>query len=151
VIFERTTTLAAPLAEVFDFFAQPENLARITPPAVGFRVLRAPARPLREGDVLEYRLRAAGLPLRWRSRITLWQPGRAFADLQERGPFAYWLHTHTFSEEGNVVTMHDHVDYRLPFGLLGRLVASALVRRTIAKAFDYRAAALRNRFVTHSR
>lgn len=151
MIFERTTTIHATLAEVFDFFSQPDNLARITPPAVGFRVLRAPARPLREGDVLEYRLRAAGVPLRWRSRITLWQPGRAFADLQERGPFAYWLHTHTFREEAGGVTMHDHVDYRLPFGFLGRLVAGALVRRTIAKSFDYRAEALRQHFVTHSR
>jgi len=142
VIFERTTILPAPLPRVFEFFSEPENLARITPPATRFRIVAGPQRRLREGDRIDYALRVFGLPFRWRSRIDAWRENELFADVQERGPYKSWRHTHTFREVAGGVEMHDVVEYELPFGWLGRAVAGRLVRRELEKIFEYRGRAV---------
>lgn len=142
MIFERTTIIAAPLPRVFDFFAQPENLVRITPPSARFRIVAGPNRRLRDGDRVDYAMRVFGLPFRWRSRIESWREGESFADVQERGPFRSWRHTHSFRKVDGGVAMHDRVEYVLPFGLLGRAVAGRLIRRKLEKIFDYRGEAV---------
>lgn len=144
--FERTTFIAAPAGRVFAFFSLPENLGRITPPWTHFRILSAPEGRIREGDRIEYALRLCGIPMRWASRIVLWRDGEAFADLQERGPYRYWMHTHTFRNVEGGVEMHDRVDYELPFGFLGRLVAGRLVAQQLQQIFAFRANALRDIF-----
>ena len=138
MIFERTTILPAPLPRVFEFFSEPENLARITPPSTRFRIVAGPRRRLREGDRIEYALRVFGLPFRWASRIEAWRENESFTDVQERGPYKSWRHTHTFREAAGGVEMHDVVEYELPFGWLGRAAAGWLVRRELEKIFEYR-------------
>ncbi|HXI14712.1 MAG TPA: SRPBCC family protein [Thermoanaerobaculia bacterium] len=142
MIFERETRIRAPIKEVFAFFSDPKNLARITPPAMKFKIVNAPERPLREGDRIDYQIRIMGVPLRWKTLITEWDEGRAFADYQEKGPYRHWLHRHTFTEAGSEVVMHDRVDYELPFGVVGRLFGGAFVRRQIQSIFDYREGAI---------
>jgi ligand-binding SRPBCC domain-containing protein len=142
VIFERTTVIPAPPPRVFDFFAQPENLARITPPSVHFRIVAGPSRRLREGDRIEYALRVFGLPFRWASRIEAWREGESFADVQERGPYKSWRHMHSFRAAAEGTAMHDRVEYELPFGVLGRAVAGCLVARELEKIFDFRGQAV---------
>jgi len=146
VKFERTTFVPAGLPEVFAFFGAQENLGVLTPPEVRFRVVRGPGRQLREGDRIEYRMRVFGLPFRWVSHISLWRDGEAFTDAQERGPLRSWLHTHSFRAVSGGVEMHDHVDYELPFGFLGRFFGGWLVRRKLEEIFDYRGEATRQRF-----
>ncbi len=145
-MLESSTVIAAPLADVFGFFSTPGNLARITPPAMGFRITAGPDRRLREGDRIHYTVRVLGIPLRWTTLITLWREGEAFADLQERGPYRYWHHTHTFREVDGEVTMYDRVEYELPFGFLGRLVGQPIVRRQLDAIFAFRAKAIREIF-----
>jgi ligand-binding SRPBCC domain-containing protein len=142
VILERKTLIPAPLPRVFDFFAQPENLARITPPPARFRIVAGPARRLREGDRIDYALRVFGLPFRWTSRIEAWREGESFADVQERGPYKAWRHTHSYRAVAEGTEMHDRVEYELPFGILGRLIAGRLVARELEKIFDYRTQAV---------
>ena len=142
MIFERTTILPAPLPRVFEFFSEPENLARITPPSTRFRIVAGPRRRLREGDRIDYALRVFGIPIRWRSRIDAWRENELFADVQERGPYKSWRHTHTFREVAGGVEMHDVVEYELPFGWLGRAAAGWLVRRELEKIFEYRGRAV---------
>jgi ligand-binding SRPBCC domain-containing protein len=150
VILERTTTLRAPLADVFRFFSDTRNLLRITPSSMRFRVLSAPDRPLREGDRTRYQLRVAGFPVSWTTLVTEWRENEAFTDVQERGPYRLWRHTHTFREtQPGLVEMHDRVDYELPLGILGRFAAGWFVRRKLQAIFDYRAAAIRDIFETH--
>lgn len=136
-LLERTTIVPAPLPQVFDFFSNPNNLARITPQGMGFRIVNPPARKLRAGDVMDYVIRVFGIPLQWRTRIESWSENESFSDLQERGPYKYWLHTHSFRAVGDQTEMLDRVEYELPFGILG-LVALPFVRRELKRIFDFR-------------
>jgi len=143
---ERETVIAAPRRVVFDFFSDPQNLARITPRSLGFEIVDAPGHRLRAGDRIHYRIRVLGLPLPWVSRITEWREGTSFVDEQERGPYRRWRHEHTLAASDRGVVMHDRVDYELPFGALGRWVAGRWVRRNLERIFDYREEAIASVF-----
>lgn len=127
-----------PIERVFDFFSRAENLGRITPRWLQFRMLTPPDVVLRPGTLLEYRLRIHGFPVRWRTRIEEWDPPHRFVDVQEHGPYRLWRHTHRFVETGEGTKMTDDVEYALPFGILGRLVNRIQVARDVSAIFSYR-------------
>lgn len=132
--------LLHPVEQVFDFFSRAENLAAITPPSLGFEILTPVPVDMRAGAQIDYRIRLHGWPMKWRTRITEWDPPHRFIDLQERGPYALWEHTHRFRSDGPGATvMDDEVRYELPFGVLG-LVALPLVRRQLRGIFAFRRA-----------
>jgi ligand-binding SRPBCC domain-containing protein len=136
---DREQTVPRRLDEVFDFFSQARNLELITPPWLGFEVLKAEPEPMRQGTLISYRLRLHGMPLRWQSRIEEWEPGRAFVDTQVRGPYRLWRHRHEFEEVAHGGTLvRDRVDYSLPLGPLGSAVHAAFVRRDLGRIFDFR-------------
>ncbi len=94
---------------------------------------------MRRGALIEYRLKLHGLPIRWRTRITAWEPPRRFVDEQVRGPYALWHHTHEFERApGGGTVMRDRVRYRIGLGALGELARRALVERDLERIFDYR-------------
>ncbi len=130
-----TQRLPRPLGEVFPFFADAGNLDVITPPWLRFEILTPRPSALRVGVRIEYRLRLRGLPLRWQSEITAWQPPHRFVDEQRRGPYRTWIHEHTFEEHGGGTLVRDRVQYAV-FG--GELVERLFVRRDLAKIFAYR-------------
>ena len=130
--------LPQPPDAVFPFYADAANLERITPPFLGFRVLRSSTPRIGEGTRIDYRLRLHGLPVSWRSVIEQWQPCRHFVDRQERGPYALWHHTHSFAAHAGGTLVRDRVRYRLPFGALGELLAGGLVGRDLARIFAFR-------------
>jgi ligand-binding SRPBCC domain-containing protein len=133
-VFERTQQVPVELERAFAFFADPQNLAEITPPWLHFRILEAPDRA-RRGVLIRYRLRIKGVPVRWLTDITDWQPPRTFTDVQLSGPYRLWEHTHRLTPLGGGTEIYDHVRYRVPGGaLVDRLV----VRRRLDAIFDYR-------------
>lgn len=134
------------LERVFAFFSDAGNLDAITPSWVGFRILTPLPLAMRAGARIEYRLRLAGVPISWRTRIATWDPPRGFVDVQERGPYALWEHTHGFAPCGDGVLMHDRVRYALPLGALGRLAHLLAVRAALAAIFDHRFDRIRERF-----
>lgn len=127
-----------PLAEVFPFFAKPENLAAITPSDLGFRILTPTPIVMKEGALVDYTIGLLGLRVHWRTMITAHEPPFRFVDQQLKGPYAFWHHTHTFEEVEGGTMIRDEVRYLLPFGPLGRLVHALFVRRKLASIFDHR-------------
>ena len=97
---------------------------------------------MQEGTLIDYRLSLHGLPLRWRSRIERWEPGRSFVDRQVRGPYHLWHHRHEFEAGPEGTVVRDIVHYGLPLGPLGQLAHAVLVERDLARIFDYRRAAV---------
>lgn len=138
--------VAATLDEVFAFFSDPANLESLTPPWLGFRILGTSDGPVRLGTRIQYRLRLNRIPLRWESVIAEYEPGRMFADEQVRGPYRHWYHRHFFRAVDGGVEIEDLVEYELPFGVLGRLVHAAIVRRQLQQIFGYRRERMRERF-----
>jgi hypothetical protein len=87
---------------------------------------------------IDYRVRLLGMPARWRSLISVYDPPRAFCDVQLAGPYRRWEHTHRFWEEDGGTVVHDHIDYEPPFGPVGALLNGLLIRRQLDAIFDYR-------------
>ena len=135
-----------PLAEVFQFFSDARNLAEITPPWLGFRMLTPGPIRMEPGAKISYRLGVHGIPIRWTTEIRQWQPPHRFVDVQLSGPYALWHHVHRFEALNGGTRMRDVVRYRLPFGALGRLMNSLLVRRDVQQIFDYRKKRIRELF-----
>jgi hypothetical protein len=142
-LLERSQRIARPPDEVFAFFSDAHNLEAITPDWLRFRIVTPGRIEMAPGALIEYRLRLHGLPIRWLTRIEEWEPGRRFVDVQVRGPYALWHHTHEFERDGDGATVvRDRVSYALPLGALGELARSAFVARDLDRIFDHRLASV---------
>lgn len=121
--------------EVFAFFADAGNLELLTPPWLNFSILTPQPIPMREGTRIQYRLRLHGVPLRWESEITCWEPPLRFVDEQRRGPYRLWVHEHRFEEEKGGTRVSDRVRYAVPGG---ELINRLFVAPDLNRIFRYR-------------
>lgn len=137
--FETTMVIPRPIDEVFAFFSLAENLQRITPAKVDFRILTPLPIAMGEGTLIDYTIKVRGFPMRWKTRIESWQPPHRFVDTQLRGPYKLWHHTHEFiALDGNRTQMKDIVRYQVPLGWLGLLMDKLIVNRDIRSIFAFR-------------
>jgi ligand-binding SRPBCC domain-containing protein len=139
---ERRQTVPARLERVFPFFESPQNLALITPPSLRFRLVRPGSVTMQKGAIIDYTIRLGGMRVRWRSRISTYEPPVRFVDEQVKGPYAYWRHTHRFESSALGTVLIDEVVYALPAAmpsLVEGTVHSLYVRPSLERIFDYRA------------
>jgi ligand-binding SRPBCC domain-containing protein len=145
--FKSELWLPLPPTRLFDFFADATNLDALTPPWLDFHIVTPTPIQLKAGALIDYRLRVHGLPIRWRTRINLWQPPYRFVDEQIRGPYRRWIHEHIFEEQNGGTLARDVVSYAVPLDfMLHRL----WVRPDVEKMFAFRSQELRKRFLTPS-
>lgn len=147
-VLERSQIVPRPRREVFAFFADAANLERLTPSFLGFQILTPLPIAMRAGALIDYRIRLHGLPMMWRTRIDAFEPDSSFVDVQLKGPYSHWRHTHTFRDVSGGTEVGDHVEYQLPLGPLGRVAHRLFVKRQLQTIFDYRAATLSDLFRT---
>jgi ligand-binding SRPBCC domain-containing protein len=129
--------------DVFRFFADAFQLETLTPPWLNFAVLTPAPIDICAGTLIDYRLRLHGVPIRWRTRISMWEPPFRFVDEQLRGPYRRWRHEHTFESIDGGTLCRDVVDYAVPFG---RLIERFFVRGELIRIFSYRQNRLRELF-----
>lgn len=141
-VLRTRTRIERPIDEVFPFFADAANLEKITPPELRFRIVTPAPIDMREGTLIEYRLRLWGLGFGWRTEITTWNPPHSFTDRQRQGPYHTWIHRHDFEPDAAATIMTDEVRYRLPLWPLGE-TALPVVSRQLDRIFGYRAERVR--------
>jgi len=133
--------------KVFAFFSDAQNLDLITPPWLHFRTITQGSGEMRLGIVMDHRLCLHGFPLRWRSKITDWDPPMRFVDEQVRGPYRLWIHEHRFEQRNGATLVHDHVRYAVLFDFL---IHRLFIRPDIERIFAYREEKLREIFMDSS-
>jgi len=137
-LFTRKTRMEIPADALFRFHADPSALERLTPPWEPIEILE-PAPGVRDGNRGTFRVRLGPFRLRWTFEFRNVQEGRQFQDVQIRGPFKRWEHTHRFTPDGpSACWLEDQIEYELPAGVLGRWLASGMVRRRLGRLFEYR-------------
>ena len=142
-LFSSELWLPRSLDEVFAFFADARNLQAITPEWLDFSVVTPDPIQMRPGTLIDYRLRLRGIPIRWRSEITAWEPPHRFVDEQRRGPYRLWVHEHRFLAKDGGTQVLDTVRYVAPGGWL---VDRLFVRRDVEHIFEFRRRKLLERF-----
>jgi ligand-binding SRPBCC domain-containing protein len=135
---ERQQFVPRPRDEVFAFFAEAQNLEMLTPAFLNFRILTPQPLDMRSGTLIDYRIRLGGIPMRWRTRIEMFDAPLRFVDVQLSGPYRYWHHLHEFQAAPGGTLVMDRVTYSLPFGFLGALAHWLFVRHALKRIFDYR-------------
>ena len=138
----KTQWIARPPEEVFPFFADANNLERITPPWLRFQIVN-PDVEMHRGTIIQYRLNLHGLPLRWQSEIVEWEPPYRFVDVQRRGPYSLWIHEHRFESHNGGTLVHDDIQYTAPGGAL---VRDLLIAPDLESIFSYRKELLEKHF-----
>lgn len=127
------------LAEAWEFFSDPRNLERITPPSLGIEITSDLPPRMHPGMIVSYVVRPLlGIPVRWVTEITHVREPNLFVDEQRFGPYRFWHHQHHFREVEEGVEAADLVHYALPFGPAGRLLGGGTVRRQLREIFAFR-------------
>lgn len=142
---DRSTVVNASLEEVWDFFSNPANLNRITPPNMSFEIQTdLTGVRMYAGMIIQYKVRpVANIPMRWTTEITQAEDHRFFVDEQRFGPYRFWHHQHHFeSLDEHRTTMRDILHYKVGYGPVGALMNRLYIQNRLEEIFDYRAQAI---------
>lgn len=146
----REQQLNCDLETAWRFFSSPNNLSKITPPDMNFRVLSdVDNQEIFEGMIIDYTVSPIlNIQMKWKTRISQVDEEKSFTDFQENGPYKYWNHFHEFIPNEKGVLIKDTVDYELPFGVLGDIAHSIFVHKKLVTIFDFRYTVLEKMFNT---
>lgn len=145
-LFEQEQLVRSARGEVFTFFADAANLERITPASLRFEIRSPRPIAMRAGAIIDYQLSLFGLKFRWRTLIESFDPDSGFVDVQIKGPYRSWRHSHRFSDAPGGTLVRDRIEYELPLGPFGELARRLFVERQLRRIFDFRRAAIEQAF-----
>jgi ligand-binding SRPBCC domain-containing protein len=137
-IFYAEQFIPLPPEKVFPFFQNAHNLEKITPPTLNFTIRGISTDSIQQGTLIDYDLKIHGVPAKWKTEIDEWQPPHKFVDHQLKGPYQLWHHTHEFRPFCGGTLMIDKVRYKLPLGMLGKLVGGSFVKKDVTNIFNFR-------------
>ena len=147
---ETIQRLPISILEAWKFFSDPKNLKQITPNYMGFKIVKGAESSMYAGQIIEYVVTPLlGIPTTWVTEITHVKEPEYFVDEQRFGPYALWHHKHFIKPIKNGVEMVDLVDYKIPFGFLGRLAQPLIVYPKLKEIFEFRKEALTKLFGTY--
>lgn len=137
-VFVHRSRIPAPAAAVFAWHERPDAFDRLTPPWADVESLEHSG-GIKNGARRVLRVKVGPVTRRWVLEHRNYEPGRQFRDVQIEGPFQHWEHTHLFEPDGDEACyMEDRIAYRLPGGMLGRLLGASFVKGQLQRLFEYR-------------
>lgn len=137
--FKRKQYIPISLDEAWRFLSSPKNLKELTPDYMGFDILSGADKPMFAGQIIQYSITPIlGIKTKWVSEITQVEHKKYFVDIQLYGPYALWHHKHFLKQIDGGVEFEDIIDYKVPLGILGRLVHPFLVKPKLEEIFAYR-------------
>jgi len=135
----KTQKIPVSLNEAWNFISTPKNLAVITPPSMGFVTLSGDDKDMFAGQIIHYHVSPLlGLKMEWVTEITHVEDKHFFVDEQRFGPYKFWHHKHFLKEIPGGVEMEDIIHYKLPMGILGKMVQPFMVKPKLEEIFEYR-------------
>ncbi len=137
-ILVKETVINRPLKEVFDFFSNAENLNKITPPDMQFQIITSLPINIQKGTLIDYKIKVNGIPFKWKTLISTWEPPHRFVDEQLKGPYNTWIHEHTFEERDGKTYMKDVVKFKSPGWILEPLINALFIEKKVKGIFEYR-------------
>jgi ligand-binding SRPBCC domain-containing protein len=145
-VLEQEVVLNAPLERVFDYFSKAENLEKLTPKSLVFKILTPMPIVMATGAEIDYKLTLIGIGFKWRTKIALWDPPHRFIDDQLKGPYRIWYHTHSFVAEGERSKMTDQVQFQSPGWIFEPLIHRLFVKPRVEEIFRFRNQAMNETF-----
>ena len=145
--FKRTQTINRPITEIWDFISSPNNLKTITPDYMGFDITSESPEKMYEGLIISYKVSPMlGIKTTWVTEITHIKEHEYFVDEQRVGPYKIWHHQHHLEKTENGTLMTDIVSYQPPFGFLGDIANSIIIKAKLNEIFNYRTKVLEELF-----
>ncbi|MGB0915990.1 MAG: SRPBCC family protein [Flavobacteriales bacterium] len=133
--------------EAWRFFSAPENLNEITPPEMKFEILTKDIPKVYAGQIIQYNVSPFPLiKMGWVTEITQVQEKKLFIDEQRFGPYTFWHHQHIFEEQEGGVLMTDILHYKVPLGIVGKMMDYLVINKKVNAIFEYRTKTLVNKF-----
>ncbi len=145
---EQTQKIPASIDAVWDFISSPMNLKEITPDYLGFEVTsKNNENKMYPGMIITYKVSPLlGIKLSWMTEITHVKAKEYFVDEQRVGPYSLWHHQHKLTPIEGGVLMTDIVTYQPPFGFIGAIANTLIIKSKLKEIFDYRTVAVEKRF-----
>lgn len=124
--------------KIFPFFSRAENLEALTPPWLNFKITKKSTEFVGKDILIDYKLKIHGIPIKWKTLISDWQPDKYFVDDQLKGPYTKWHHRHLFDSVPGGTLLRDEVTFQVPGSIFGKLFLLNWIRKDVQTIFSYR-------------
>ena len=149
--YKKIQIINQPISEVFPFFESPENLEKITPNNLGFKIKTPKPLVMKAGAIFDYTIKLGFLRFPWKTLITKYDPPHLFQDVQKVGPYKKWDHTHEFIDLGTKTKIIDTVEYDLYPKVLSNLINKIFIKKRVENIFEYISKVLENKFNSNNK